>query len=294
MHAERVSLGVSRIARPGATGTVLSVHRHAVNLRLSGSAIDDRGDGGRLVSILATAHGGLPNAIEVRPSDAPSLRRIRPGSGVRVGADTIELEAGLVVRLTGAAAWDPRLAAIAPVQPGLRERLAVARVAVRGAGPGGLDGQSPFAPTAAPWLDWLRRGLRLGTEAGRTQATEAGCRLIGLGPGLTPSGDDLLVGLTAALTATAHPWARTLALAWAGAAPSATTPVAAAFHGHAAAAEYAELVGATLRAILVGQPDEVAGRVREAAGWGASSGRDLLAGLLLGLEAGLDPQGRLS
>src|SRR3990172_9189073 len=50
--------------------------------------------------------------------------------------------------------------------------------------------------------------------------------LVGRGPGFTPSGDDLLVGFSAALTATGHPLARPFARGVAERARGATTDVA--------------------------------------------------------------------
>lgn len=118
-------------------------------------------------------------------------------------------------------------------------------------------------------------------------ATRAGMSLIGLGPGLTPSGDDLLVGLTAALTAMGDPGARRLAGAWATEAVTRTTEVAAAFHRCAATGEYSERLHLLLDAILVGPPEEIAGAVAVAADWGATSGIDTLAGVVLALRRSL-------
>lgn len=110
--------------------------------------------------------------------------------------------------------------------------------------------------------------------------------LLGLGPGLTPSGDDCLCGVLLALDALqARSPRATLATAVAAAAPHLTTPLSAGFL--AAAAEgygsealhrfIASLVGADMAAI----PETIAALVRI----GHTSGWDALAGAVLAVRA---------
>jgi hypothetical protein len=118
-------------------------------------------------------------------------------------------------------------------------------------------------------------------DAGTAAGLAAG--LIGLGPGLTPSGDDALVGIEAALHALGSPMAGFTAGAldhvedW-------TTSVAATLLRHAARGETAERIH-TLMAALVGTDDSaVATALERAIAWGATSGTDCLFGVLLGLD----------
>lgn len=113
-------------------------------------------------------------------------------------------------------------------------------------------------------------------------------RLIGRGPGLTPSGDDALAGYVA-LAAHAHrewglPDPAPLAGAIAARAPGRTTRVSAAVLAAAAAGRYAPVIGAACRA---GEADLPAALARLAA-VGATSGLDTLTGFAA--ACGLSPR----
>jgi hypothetical protein len=265
------------LGAPDPAAAVLSVHRGAVNLQVRGA----------IVGIVEAGSGALPNAILVEPHEetwTAGLRaglrvELRPG-GLVIGDDR------LGVRLAGARAWSPRLAGVEIVAAGLPDRLMAARDALRVSGGGGTEGEGGlavglFAGTPGGALSVLRAALM---EGQLRAATVAGAALVGLGSGLTPAGDDLLVGLTAALTATGHPAARVLAQDWAAHAATATTPLAAAFHRHAAEAQYAQRIHEVLAAVLAGTVSDAVAAVERAAAWGATSGRDVLAGVLLGLD----------
>jgi hypothetical protein len=139
---------------------------------------------------------------------------------------------------------------------------------------------------AAGRFDALRGAL----ETDDLVAFEAAAlRVLGLGPGLTPSGDDLLGGLFFALAAAPR-------RAWAGELPALRARLL------AAAAQATNVISAALLADLMqgrgwcalhefvdalqrGEPAAVAAAAREVLAIGANSGGDLLAGLLLGLTA---------
>jgi hypothetical protein len=107
--------------------------------------------------------------------------------------------------------------------------------------------------------------------------------LVGLGPGATPTGDDLLTGIAAALGRLgerAPPAGRREYLeALAAVAPDATTPVGRAMLAHAASGHFVE----PLRdlAAALGRPGpELDGAIARLAAVGAQSGADLTAGLV--------------
>lgn len=105
--------------------------------------------------------------------------------------------------------------------------------------------------------------------------------LLGLGDGLTPSGDDCLVGALAVLHAIGHPALvrpPTPAAAIARAAAERTTAVGREFVVHALAGRFSEPMLTLLRARA---PLEAAEAARRLAGLGATSGMDTLAGLRL-------------
>jgi len=104
-------------------------------------------------------------------------------------------------------------------------------------------------------------------------------RLLGRGPGLTPGGDDALLGYIA-MAAHAHrewglPDPAPLAEALAARAPGRTTRVSAAMFAAAAGGRYAPLVGAVCRAA----PADLPAAIARLAAVGATSGLDTLVGV---------------
>jgi hypothetical protein len=267
IRAVRVSTGVERMISAG-TGEVVSIHREAVNLRLDHE----------LVALTCVGLGGLPNGIQVEASFDPIRLGLEPGLAVRTGeASGLVIEGRLRIDLAGTPRWSPRIRALATAPRDLRHRLALANAAIAANGPNGLHGLVDARDRAAE--------LALALASGdREAAIGAGRRLVGLGAGLTPAGDDLLVGLSSALARLGDPWAQPLAAGWASATRDGTTPVAAAFHLHAARGEYSERLHDVLAAILLGRPDSIGAAVTRASAWGATSGRDARLGIAMGLE----------
>jgi hypothetical protein len=131
----------------------------------------------------------------------------------------------------------------------------------------------------------LARVIEAMNDGSPERAVSASVPLIGLGPGATPSGDDLLVGFAAGLAATDHPLARPFAQGVAREAKGLTTSVAECYLAHAGRLEFAERVHGTALAVLTGSEGDVRKAVTDALAWGASSGVDLLVGLLVGIQA---------
>ncbi len=181
-----------RRLQPGASATVLSVHRPALNLDF----------GPDLLTAVAPAVGDGPGNLVCTVELPFTALGWAPGDPVRVGADGLDLTGPGGHRLTWAEAhpWVPP----PPPAPATctdrtvllrrgRDRLAVALAAYGQQGgllPAALAvvgrevALSPLAAFALPRV----RGLATGAAA------EAARGLLGLGPGLTPSGDDLLAG----------------------------------------------------------------------------------------------------
>jgi hypothetical protein len=113
--------------------------------------------------------------------------------------------------------------------------------------------------------------------------------LLGLGPGLTPSGDDALAGLFGAWQRLASPLDASLCQQLlrraAAQAPPATTPVSAEFFFHLARGRLSEQVELLLAAIACGEAPAAASAVDRLGAWGHTSGRDCMAGVLAFLLA---------
>jgi hypothetical protein len=160
-----------------------------------------------------------------------------------------------------------------------------------------------FAAERAP-VDGLARVV-LGTAGDRSSALErialarvqrvrtwltgdtpAPVDLLGLGPGLTPSGDDVLCGMLVALHAVGQAgMAAELYGALAEAAPTATSPISAAFLRAAAEGLGCEALHATIAAVLEGRAEAVSDRAEALGRIGHTSGWDGMAGAVLVLQA---------
>ena len=175
--------------------------------------------------------------------------------------------------LPPASAWDPALPRLAPERTVVRRCL---RWLAQHAPPDSLaavvphllDGRGP------PLADWQRRAQE-GLAALLAGRTTTACRVLcGLGPGLTPSGDDGLCGWMLALYVTGHPRASLRRKA------TATHRISRAFlsasaRGHASESWHRLVVS------LQGPSWEPAAFAVLATG--GTSGADTLTGFLLGL-----------
>ncbi|HMN27544.1 MAG TPA: DUF2877 domain-containing protein, partial [Caldilineaceae bacterium] len=163
----------------------LSVHRHVCNL-LSST--------GQIVALVTPSHDHGPFHI-VAPD--PALDVMAIGDVAQLDDDRLVLPAG-TLDLRAATSWSPRLP-----EPGhlwldraLPWLSALARSVVSPLWPSPDQPLSPLQQQAVPAIAALAVGQRSGELP--LIASSAG-KLAGLGPGLTPAGDDLLVGWLAGL-----------------------------------------------------------------------------------------------
>ncbi len=287
LAATRISDAIAEaVLQDGRSGTILSVHASAVNIRW----------GDRLLILAHESVGGLPNGVLL--ASPPPLDRIGLTEGmlVRIDGGNLALpEASLVVGLAGAVWWSPSLPPIRVRSP--RSRAARAQRALQvaaaaaprvGFGPliAALAGGESLSPSLASTAA-ARTLAIVGALADETpdRAITAALPLIGLGPGATPSGDDLLVGLAAGLAISGHPLARPFAAGVASMARGRTTALAESFLLHAGDLEFAERVQRVAVALVGEAHGEMRSAINATLAWGASSGADLLVGLLVGVQA---------
>jgi len=256
-------------------GRVHSTFAHACNIEY----------GSTLITLVAAAAGNGPTLLRLRVGGAPDLRRcfddgepIRCRGGIAIGERA-------TLDLTQAAVWHP--APAGTIAPGAtlaaRLRHAAAMLAYR------RDGRcSVIDGDAAPTVSELAAACRALDTARAAQAT---ARLIGWGEGLTPAGDDVVIGLCAGLDAMACGDPRRTALRRAvastiGASLSRTTRISAHYLRLAAIGHYNERLLDLRSALLHVDPsrplDEA---LRSACALGATSGSDMIAGLLAALRA---------
>jgi hypothetical protein len=192
---------MATLEREGFAGSVLSVFAEACNL------VSHQGEVVALVSqqvgngplnIVLEGNGFLPRGLEAGlPVEAD-------GRSIRVGE-------ALTVSLAGAEVWEPRLewAGLNADRPGLRANLAVlhdhliaqapAESLARFLGAGAVGArsvESTYRKVAQKAIEGLLAALHEGDRQGIAAGAAA---LAGLGPGLTPAGDDFLLGVMAGL-----------------------------------------------------------------------------------------------
>jgi uncharacterized protein DUF2877 len=277
-------------------GTIHSVFSKAMNIALDGT----------LLALLSTELPHMPNSVRLPTSVTKELLpNLRPGMEVRVGDDRLHIPAhNLSLRLPETLAWEPRPDITA--YQWHRETVAqhvcsLAHFVADKPQQGGLTplvrplllGQStqetPLSQMALPKLQLLAQESWRQNIVGVEEATR---RLAGLGPGLTPSGDDVLGGF-AAIMALLSPQLsadaasrKHIAATIAAVARPRTTALSSVLLAHAARGEIAEQMGALL--LTLTHPAEEFKAVWNAAdrvlAFGASSGGDTLLGMLLGLR----------
>jgi hypothetical protein len=274
------------LAQADFSGQVLSVHAEVCNL-----AAED----GQLIALVIPPVGNGPFHVVV-PARTGVFDGLSPGMAARADSQAVRVERVLVVALASAESWNPRLAEIrvSVALDGLEEALARLWELTRATAPREslvplVDPSSrrrarhPLGRRARPAIVALLATLQAGDRDDLVTATAP---LAGLGPGLTPAGDDFLVGLMAGL----HVWSGPLAASgWsveqacqilAEAAAPLTTTLSAAWLRAAAAGEFAEPWHQLVAALGSQNQDDLQIAADRLLKQGATSGADALAGFL--------------
>jgi hypothetical protein len=251
---------------------VHSVFRQVSNLEL---------ESGLLISVMDAALPAQPGAVRVVvPPGLDFSALLAPGEPAACRAGVLRVGAALQVDLRGAESWHARLPRFS-WEPTREQAWRAAWACWR---------EAPSHEGSVA----LARGLTAAQAALAARDTgallAAAESLLGVGPGLTPSGDDALVGLLVALgcMAPVDPSAdavrRTLA-AWTRANADRTTPIARAYLLHGADGRFGAQWIALAEALASGDPGRAEDATRDARRLGASSGADGVQGMLAGLAA---------
>ncbi len=287
----------SMFEQPTCTGSIHSVFHRAVNIAIDGT----------MLALLSDELPHMPNGVRLSSVVLEEqVQGLRPGMEVWVGDGRLLIpDCDFSLRLPEEPPWEPR-----PEIEGYRwqrETVAhhvrlLARYLADRPQRGGLAvlvgtlllgqvGQEmPLARMALPKLRLLALAAWRQDMAGVEEAARG---LAGLGPGLTPAGDDVLAGfaavmalLSARLSEDGVPRSHIAEVIAAVARPR-TTMLSGVLLDYAARGEVAEHVGELLLALAL--PTEESGVVLHAAdkllAFGATSGGDMLLGMLLGLKA---------
>ena len=272
-----------------ARAQVHSVFLHACNIET---------DSGELVTLLAPGCGNLPHGICCAPPIESLFPQLRQGQTARLDDATLRVPAArFAVDLSRAAIWNGSVAAALPGLRGAEPRRALREL---------CETLREHAPDqgVAPVLFWsgcprstieralfARMAQSLPVLARATGTGDAGAVvsalsvLVGLGAGLTPAGDDFIVGYLAALWSRSHREPVVAALLGALAVPVGklslhTNAISRQMLLDALQGHFAERLSDVVRSVCHG--NDVAFAVMRALEVGHSSGADVLCGLLFG------------
>lgn len=260
---------------------VHSVHARVVNIR-------------RGATLIALAHGDLDDApwtIRILDRDWPMIASARVGDRVAVAADAVVLRPDahdLRITLAPADAVVLRAGTAVPSPDAMRLALSVLD---------GVPSPAPATPFGALAADALSAGIRRldaaaqvllasGGRDARASVTTAAERLLGLGEGLTPSGDDVLTGLGFVcahqgfgLSALLPPLRAAVATADRRTTQLSEVTMRAALSGRARRRMH-DLVDA----VMTATESDLRTAVARTAEIGHSSGHDILTGIRLGMQ----------
>jgi hypothetical protein len=218
------------------------------------------------------------------------LRRAIPPAGATALIDRLYIRiGGVAIDRTGAALWRPAPWPNATDRRRVAEAVdELAQLCIARAPEDGLA-RIPFEPASFS-SSALARVARVRVNQLRAWLDDCGAAppvdLLGLGPGLTPSGDDVLCGALIALRAVGRTGAaRRLAAAVSAAAAAATSPISGAFLRAAAEGLGAEPLHEIIRELLSGGSDALPRHLDALGRIGHTSGWDALAGAMLVLQA---------
>ncbi len=267
---------------------------HSVFLR----ACNIETESGELVTVLAPGSGNLPHGIRCASPIAPLCARLRQGQTAALEGATLRVSAAdFVVDLSCAAVWNGTVPALLPGVRGaeplgaFRELCETLREQApdQGIAPALFSSRSPRCTLARALVTRLAQTLPLLARA--TEAADAGAvvstlgALVGLGAGLTPAGDDFIVGYLAALWSRSHRESGVAALLRALVAPVGrlslhTNAISRQMLLDALRGHFAERLTEVVRCVC--SSGDVAGASLRALQVGHSSGADILCGLLFG------------
>jgi Protein of unknown function (DUF2877) len=173
MPLQALSLGPEIDVWRPQTGAVHSAFEHALNLLMDGE----------LWTVLAAGRQDAPFGIRLASADPAGGLAVRPADPVHVRAGFMRV-GPQVVDCRAAGRWAP--APWAMPAPGLDARVSFVEREARSRAWSGSE--------------QIARDLTQALRSSDVELARVVRRSIGLGPGLTPAGDDVLVGMLAVLT----------------------------------------------------------------------------------------------
>lgn len=246
---------------------------------------------------------------DVPPGETMPSLGVKKGMPVRVLESKLLVDDILEINLADAKIWKPPTKVEKPLAPNeisrnleLARQTAVSRTCAEGLGQllNHLDaigcGEMPaardlndVARKALPNIVGLVKAVRNGNTAAVESTTK---NLVGLGPGLTPSADDMLVGFTGALWWTSRSLGKDMDMVGKincviVSHADRTNLLSRQLLQLAARGEVNERLGELFTAILAGPASKIEQLATRIMKIGESSGIDMMVGLLLGVQVGM-------
>jgi len=301
LHVEATSVGptAARSLDQDRIGQVHSVFTRVVNVLTSGN---------RLISVVGADVGNGPINIVTNLPQSTSMASI----GIRKNDEVLNVDGSivlgknvLIISTKNAKEWKPQrifrgsLLAVKKIRDNLMTMKEVTCAYGRFSGLAQLiecveEGRfdklasrelNPFAQRALPNLSMLMKTIRAKNYQGTKRKAQ---ELVGFGPGLTPSADDVLSGLMASLTLISENLnicgdsVSEVNKSIISCIQDRTTLISQEFLMHAAAGDANEPILALVEKILTARPSEVEKATRHVLAIGEASGTDVVLGVFLG------------
>src|SRR4051795_134054 len=234
--------------------------------------------GTEVVGVLTSDAARLPlGCMLFRPSNGRPLVALPTGAPAEVGGGRIVVGD---LAVSAAAWWDPRPRLPHSRPALLPEGVRQLRNALYGEGVPHSAFTLPGLPTGPGGpLAALRGAVR---RADLDAALRTAVRLVGLGPGLTPAGDDVMAGVMAGLVLLGHPAADRFAAGVYSLAAGRTTELSRALLRHAGAGRVSGEYCAVLQGLVGERP--LAPAVAGLLATGSTSGRAMALGLCTAID----------
>jgi hypothetical protein len=282
------------IRQEGWDGEILAVHPHSCYLT---------DEDGAIYAVVEQSLGNGPLNLVIPSGPTHSLQHLSPGESVRSTGEVLMLSDSLDIGLATAELWDPKpYAALGADADALRRALtalfettttrspetSLARLLPYLQAedlPGPLQKVRHF-PRSHALISGLAESLAGRNRRGLKVVTSS---MAGLGPGLTPAGDDFLAGVLLALALTQQirddPELAGIADLLLETAGPRTGEISAAYLKAAHAGEVSEGWHGLLSAIAGGDPRSLEETAEAVLHIGETSGADMLAGFLTAMQA---------
>jgi hypothetical protein len=291
MNFQAVSIG-SSVPRDHFDATVQSVFDSSINLRLDHHK--------ELVTVLISDHYDLPQGIRLDVKNVP-FQSLTVGLQASCRGGILRFSSSpLTIDLRRARIWDGRLprTSIDPQKPSTGRAWSIVWQS--------LNRQQRLKQTdlIARELFQSDTGSLLTRKLGQPiqqlitatkrlephTSAEAAAKMLGLGPGVTPSGDDILIGYLAGLwsTTTGHHQQLNFLSNFGNllsALTEETNEISRTYLHYATKGEFASGILALVSAISDGEELTILSAAKDAMRVGHSSGMDSVTGLLLGIAA---------